>query len=245
MRVISFCVLCAAFFCFPASAQKGEQIEKPRVQIVQDDAAFAALHQKYLAEEKLQLERPSGEKEPETPPRRWRLPQWLVSFFNALGPVLQFFFYIGIGAIVAFILYFMFGALRQVNLEDFRNKKATGKAGDDVLAPSLQPDARTARSLLEEADALAREGKYAEAVHLLMFRSIEDIQTRRKQRLSTALTAREIGKLDDLPAKPRAALHPIIALVERSFFGGRPVDEPDWQSARRAYEAFAFGEAWI
>jgi len=248
-RSVIFCVLFAALSCFQLSAQGGKETAKSTIDIVQDDAAFDTLHKQYLAEDALQLERPIFTPDPvdeadTRPPSNFKMPKWLVSFFEALGPILQVLFYAAIAVIAAFVLYFIFGALRQVNLQDFRKKKEETSEADDVLAASLKPDAVAARSLLEEADALAREGKFAEAVHLLLFRSIEDIQTRRKKRLSTALTAREIGELDDLPEKPRSALGPIIALVERSFFGGRDVDESGWQSARQAYENFAFGEAW-
>ncbi|MEL7454518.1 MAG: hypothetical protein AAGJ50_14215, partial [Pseudomonadota bacterium] len=128
-----------------------------------------------------------------------------------------------------------------LRLDPLRKRKS--ETQDDIIA-SVRPDETTALSLLEEADALARAGKYAEAVHLLLFRSIADIQERRPGRLSTALTAREIGALSDLPARPRTALAPIIALVERSFFGGQPLLEVDWKDARSSYETFAFGDVW-
>jgi hypothetical protein len=47
-----------------------------------------------------------------------------------------------------------------------------------------------------------------------------------------------------LPDRVRNALTPIIRIVERSFFGGRDVDEAGWKQARASYHAFAFGEAW-
>ena len=98
--------------------------------------------------------------------------------------------------------------------------------------------------MLEEADALAHAGKFAEAVHLLLFRSIEDIQTRVETGVPRSLTAREIGRLGFLPDRARTALGPIIAIVERSFFGGRDVDQAGWQTARASYEDFAFGGEW-
>ena len=44
-------------------------------------------------------------------------------------------------------------------------------AGDDPIA--------IARRWLEEADALAGKGQFEEAVHLLLYRSIEDIEKQR------------------------------------------------------------------
>ena len=249
IRIIAFCALFATFSCFPLLAQESKDAKQSTLDVMQDDADFDALHEQFLAEDGLQFERPVPELEeveiPEPKPRsNFKLPDWLLKFLGSLGPVMQILFYVGVGTLAAFVLYYIIGAFTQVDLKDLRKKKQKTNEADDVLAASLQPDAVAARSLLEEADALAKEGKFAEAVHLLLFRSIEDIQTRRKKRISTALTAREIGELDDLPAKPRAALNPIITIVERSFFGGQDVDETGWQDARKAYENFAFGETW-
>jgi hypothetical protein len=58
------------------------------------------------------------------------------------------------------------------------------------------------------------------------------------------MTAREIAGLGRLPERAKRGLKPIIQVVERSFFGGRAVDEGGWHEARRSYEDFAFGEAW-
>ena len=231
-----------------ARAQPEKNVAGQPIEVIEDAEALETLHEAYLAEDALQLERPDTEPEeidfdvddPQRPPG------WLTDFFQALGPIFKILFYIGAGLIVAFIAYHILATLFDFRLSDFlgdKNKNGKDSSGDDVLH-NLKPDEAAARTLLEQADALAREGKFAEAVHLLLFRSIEDIQTRREQRLSTALTAREIGQLDDLPAKPRAALGPIIQIVERSFFGGQPVDEPGWKTARKSYEDFAFGEAW-
>lgn len=207
------------------------------------DDAFDALHEQYIAEETLQLERPREEVEPPREPVN--LPDWLISFLRALGPIIKIIFYVGVALIAAYILYHIIYVVMGIRFDGWGQRNGRrGKVRDDVLAPSLKPDAAEARSLLDQADALAREGRFAEAVHLLLFRSIEDIQTRRDKRLSNALTAREIGQLDDLPSAPRKALDPIIALVERSFFGGREVDEAGWMTARKSYEAFAFGETW-
>lgn len=233
------------------NAQDGDRPQKPTSNLpsstVVPDAAFEEAHKQYLANEKLQFERPVAEAEAtaDDPPRSISLPRWLINFFAALGPVFQLIFYIGLAALAGTVLYYILVTvfdLRPSNLWKGKGKKS--KSADDVLPPTLKPEASTAQSLLEEADALARKGKFSEAAHLLLFRSIEDIQTRQDQRLSTALTAREIGRLDALPAQPRHALDPIIKLVERSFFGEEQVDATGWQTARASYEDFAFKAAW-
>jgi hypothetical protein len=62
--------------------------------------------------------------------------------------------------------------------------------------------------------------------------------------LRPALTSRDIGRLDGLPARAREAFRGIAEMVEHSFFGGRTVDAEGFGRCRQAYEAFAFPEAW-
>jgi hypothetical protein len=115
-----------------------------------------------------------------------------------------------------------------------------------VIAPEEDwaPEEAPARSWLQEADALALEGRYAEAVHHLLFRSIEDIATRRPMLVRPALTSREIGASAGIPSRARDLFAAIARLVERSLFGGRPVGEKDWLKARGAYSDFALAGAW-
>ena len=93
-------------------------------------------------------------------------------------------------------------------------------------------------------DRLAGEGRFAEAVHLLLFRSIEDIEAKRPHAVKPALTSRDILELKGLPAAARLALSRLVSTVEWSFFGGRPVGAGDFATCRRAYEEFAFPDAW-
>jgi hypothetical protein len=96
---------------------------------------------------------------------------------------------------------------------------------------------------LTDADRLAAEGRFAEAVHLLLFRSIEEIDAKRPHAVKPALTSRDILDLTGLPAVARKALSRLVATVEWSFFGGRPVEAQDFAACRRAYEEFAFPDA--
>ena len=191
----------------------------------------------------LQLERPESDAPADLPQFKPQ-PKWLKAisqFLESLGPFLQFIFWTAIAVVAASILYFLFGEAIRVRF---------GKSGDlkpgnpDDILPDIRPDADRARSLLEEADLLAQAGAFAEAVHLLLFRSIDDIQQRLEGGVPRSLTAREIGGLGLLPDHAKMALSPIIMIVERSFFGDRDVDEVGWKTARGSYEHFAFGAGW-
>lgn len=202
------------------------------------DKAHAAL----LGDADLQLVRPEEapvELTPPDPPPSWL--RAIGDFLASLGPVFQVIFWLAVAAVIAGLLYFLFGEAIRIRFSGRKNPKV--KTEDDVLV-DIRPDAAAARSLLDEADALAREGRFAEAVHLLLFRSIEDIQARLEGGVPTSLTAREIAGLGRLPARAKRALAPIIKVVEHSYFGGQLVDAAGWQHARGSYEEFAFGEGW-
>jgi hypothetical protein len=215
---------------------------------LEDTPGLEEVHAEWRRDEALQLERPQAEPEAAAPRVRREMPGWqrwlsdvLGAFFEAIGPVFRVLFYVLVAGIALAIIWFV---LNRVFDLKFARK---GRARQEIVesrVEDIRPDARRARTLLEEADALAREGQFAQAVHLLLFRSIEDIQERREGGLPRSLTAREIGALGALPQRARSALAPIIGVVEHSFFGGRDVDRSGWETARASYEEFAFGESW-
>lgn len=213
-----------------------------------DDKTLEKAHGDFLAAPEMQIERPTEAEPDPVDPRPDRSNGWfdwladaIGSFLTALGPVFRILFYLIVGGIVLALLYFIFGETLKARFGGNTPKEETP---EDDLLEEFRPDAVAARSLLEEADALAKAGRFSEAVHLLLFRSIQDIQLKRGDGVPPSLTAREIGGLSSLPERARGALSPIIAIVERSFFGGRNVDEQNWKSARDSYESFAFGGSW-
>lgn len=235
----------AALLIFSMIASAQDNAEEPaNISTVDNDRLERAL-EGYSEDETLQTTRP--EWTPELQPIRpmesrgggW-LAEALADFFTAIGPLLKALFIILIAVAILYGLYVMFGEGLTL-----RGRQKDKEASPDVsIIPDLTPEAAQARTLLEDADALAAQGLFAEAVHLLLFRSIDDIQEKRHGTVGRSLTAREIGALGVLPDRVRNALTPIIRIVERSFFGGRDVDEAGWKQARASYHAFAFGEAW-
>ena len=75
-----------------------------------------------------------------------------------------------------------------------------------------------ARSCSARPTRSPRAGRYSEAAHLLLFRSIEDIDARRPDLVRPALTSRDIAALPRSPARPRRAFARIAMMVERSLF---------------------------
>lgn len=106
------------------------------------------------------------------------------------------------------------------------------------------PDSTPVRAWLQEADELASQGRFAEAIHSLLLRSVEDIARRRPQLARPSLTGRELASSRVLPASARVLFAGIAGVVERSLFGGRPVQERDWLEARDSYSQFALAGTW-
>lgn len=196
-------------------------------------STFEAAHKALAADKTLQFEMRGIE--PPPPPPGWLQP--LIELLSAMGPVFKLVFWLGLATVVLAILWFIARELIRIRLPD-RTKKL------DLEDDGWRPAPAAALALLSDADALAAEGRFAEAVHLLLLRSINDIDGRLPNTVRPALTARDIAGLSRLPAAARPAFDRIARVVESSLFGGRPVDRAAFADCRQAYEAFAFPQAW-
>ncbi len=222
------------------------------------DAAdrLAAAHDALRADPSIQFSLPAVPPPPEPP--RWlrEFGEWLNDF---LAPVARFFHWVGsfmpdapfarfflwtVLAVAALALaWAIYQRLRHGEWRLPRRRRAEfvdpGPKEEDWA-----PEAAPARSWLREADALAAQGRYAEAVHHLLFRSIEDIGRRRPRLVRPALTSRELAAAEALPPPARSLFARIAGLVERSLFGGRPVEAGDWTAARAAYADLVLPGTW-
>lgn len=197
------------------------------------DPSFAEAHGKLLADHRIQFDLGAY-----APPR---VPAWLQALVDFLGdafPVLRVLFWVLVALAAAVILSLIANRLWGVELPWRRVRSAPADA--EPWRPAEAP----ARALLKEADVLAAQGRYSEAAHLLLHRSIADIDARRPRLVRPALTSRDIARADDIPGGPREAFAAIVAAVERSLFGGRALGEADWRDCRESYEKFAFAGAW-
>jgi hypothetical protein len=180
---------------------------------------------------------------PEVPPRElgWfeRLLQSVFEFVGqVLAPIGQ---WIGawwgliqwalIALIAVFVLYLLvrtFGPLA-------RRRKAALQPLDD----EWRPDQAASLALLEDAERLAAEGRFEEATHLLLTRSVGQMAAARPDWVEPSSTARELAALTALPDAPRAAFRVMAERVERSLFALQRLDRADWEAARDAYARFA------
>lgn len=201
-----------------------------------NDEAIRAAHQRMLGDPALQHELPLPQAPPPPPtPPDWPWARAIADFFGMLGPLLQVVFWVGLAVVVALLIFFIGREIGRTRFGWFKPKPAKPEAA----AKPWRPDEQAARTLLADADRLAAEGKFAEAAHLLLLRSIEDFDSRRPRTVRPALTTRDIASLEELPDAARPAFGSIARVVERSLFGGAPVGQSDFAACRQAYEDFA------
>lgn len=232
------------------------QIRTSATEVPAVEQDFASAHQALKADSAIQFNLT-----PAPPPPK--PPQWLKDFGEwldkVLKPVERFFDWIAalmpdapfarflLWTVLAIAVAALLGLL-YVRLRHGQWRLPWGaRRAAEFIPPEEEewrPDAAPVHSWLEEADALAREGRFAEAIHHLLLRSIEDIARRRPRLVRPALTSRELSASDGIPSAARELFAAIARLVERSLFGGREVRRSDWDEARCAYADFALAKAW-
>jgi hypothetical protein len=191
--------------------------------------ALARAHAALLRDSDLQFSLPAFQ-EPKVPD--WS--QALAQAIRAIAPIFPYIFYAGLFAGVVAILFFIIRELIGWRFPGFRRRKPAV-----LTEPEWRPAPERARVLLEDADGLAAEGRYGEAAHLLLFRSIEDIDGRWPNLVRPALTSRDIAAHRGLPERARQTFGDIARVVERAVFGGRALSAEDFALCRRAYETLA------
>lgn len=179
-------------------------------------------------------------REPAEPGWLARFVEWLAELLRPLveglgvsWPVFKWIL-IGTGAVLlALLLWRLLAPIARIRL------RRGERVEDSGIEEEWAPDRVEAIALLDEADRLAAEGRFDEATHLLLKRSVGQIAAARPDWLEPSSTAREIAALPALPYRARTAFTTIAERVERSLFALRRLDREDWQAARTAYADFA------
>ncbi|HET8538598.1 MAG TPA: hypothetical protein VFL83_01875 [Anaeromyxobacter sp.] len=89
---------------------------------------------------------------------------------------------------------------------------------------------------IASAEALAAQGRWAEAIHALLLETLEALS--RAARLAPSLTSREIVSRVPLPERARDALSGLVLAVEVSRFGGAAAAEDDYRACLGRFHAF-------
>jgi len=142
----------------------------------------------------------------------------LLRWFGLGGVAAQLVRLVGVGAAVLVVLLFVAWLARRL-----AERGDSGSASDGVSAPTLD-----AGPLLD-AEALAAQGRYGEAIHLLLLRTFEVLARRLGSRLAPGMTAREAVARLALPGPARPALADLVEAAETTTFAGLAASESDYQ----------------
>lgn len=107
-------------------------------------------------------------------------------------------------------------------------------ARDPDAPPQTQADRMDEAQV--EADALARQGRYADAMHVLLLNSLSEIRAVLGTSFAVSLTSREILRRVQLSDMGRQALAAIVRSVERTYFGGGHAGLGDYAACRQSFE---------
>jgi len=204
-----------------------------------------AAHAQLIRQTDLQFHLSQAARPEVSPFVKW-LAKLLAPLAKALGPVAKavaplapYIFWAGVAIGAAFILFLIGQRL-------FATRRGLVMGGLKLSGgvEPWRPAPEQARALLEEADRLAAEGRFVEAAHLILLRSIQDIQSRRPRAVAISLTSRDIARLEVLPPSARVLFAGIAEAVEISLFGGRPLDGEGYTRCRDAYSSFVEAGSW-
>jgi hypothetical protein len=92
---------------------------------------------------------------------------------------------------------------------------------------------------LGDADELARRGEFAEAIHTLLLRTLQELVRSAAVRVTPSMTSREILTRVPLLADAREAFAGLITAVEITHFGDEPANAVDYQRCREQFHVFA------
>lgn len=92
---------------------------------------------------------------------------------------------------------------------------------------------------LGDADELARRGDFAEAIHTLLLRTLQELARGAAVRIVPAMTSREVLARVPLLADARTALAGLITAVEITHFGDEPANAADYERCRQQFHVFA------
>jgi hypothetical protein len=107
--------------------------------------------------------------------------------------------------------------------------------GPEDVAGSVE--ARTPAVVLGAADDLAAEGRFVEAMHVLLLQGLADIRQGLDEQFADSLTSREILHSTRLSEAGRVALRDIVTRVEWTYFGEHPAALADYVACRASFNA--------
>jgi hypothetical protein len=102
---------------------------------------------------------------------------------------------------------------------------------------ALQAGPRAPEVVLDAADELAAQGRFVEAMHVLLLQALADIRRRLREEFADSMTSREILRSRQVSDALRRPLRDVISRVEWTYFGGHPAVRDDYLACRASFSA--------
>lgn len=155
---------------------------------------------------------------PDAPGKPWKL----------TGEVAQVILYAALAVGIALVLYTLRDHLPSLGAPRLAARRP------DAVAQAAAVERMVEAQI--EADDLAGQGRYAEAMHALLLRSLTEMRRRLQVSFADSLTSREILRVLDLPELGKLALADLIRRVELVYFGLHVAGREDYTACRASYE---------
>jgi hypothetical protein len=123
-----------------------------------------------------------------------------------------------------------------------RRRARSGRASRGVSARGTAA-AEGGIPSVEEASRLAAEGRYGEAIHVLLLAAFGQLALRSRRPLPPHWTSREALRALPLGPETQSTLRDLVAAVEGWLFGGLPVPPEEYERCRERYLRLTGGGA--
>jgi len=150
-------------------------------------------------------------------PTRISVPQWII--------------WVLLIVLILVVVY----AMRDTLLQLLRFRRSD-EGWEAPAAGADAPELALGTDALAAAERLSRDGRFVEAMHMLLLQGLSDIRKQLRETFADSLTSREILRGARLDPAGRTSLRDIIAVVERTYFGGYPAQEQDYIACRRSFD---------
>jgi hypothetical protein len=98
---------------------------------------------------------------------------------------------------------------------------------------------RAPEAVLGAADDLAAQGRFVEAMHVLLLQAFAEIRRRLDEQFADSMTSREILRSNRLSDDLRRPLREVVSRVEWTYFGEHPAAQDDYLACRSSFSALA------
>jgi hypothetical protein len=147
-----------------------------------------------------------------------------------------------LSAVMRMIVYGVLAvAIVMIGMWLFRDLRR-GSDGEKLEGEEI-PQATVDQDVIErpigDADELARAGRFADAIHTLLLRTLVELVRATRTRVPASLTSREILGRVPLVPQARDALSLLISAVELTYFGDDVPGQAEYDRCRHEFQKFA------